>query len=85
MNLQGRNLQQGQTGDDIRLLQSELTLLNLAVPDAERQPATFGPATLSLIQNFQKSHGLPTTGIVDPATAKAINSAVYDLSALRAG
>ncbi|MGI8960802.1 MAG: neuraminidase-like domain-containing protein [Bryobacteraceae bacterium] len=79
MNLQGRNLEQGLTGGDVRLLQSELTLLNLVIPDDERQSALFGPATLRLIQNFQKTHNLPTTGIVDPATAKAINSDVDTL------
>ena len=76
MNLQGRNLQQGLTGDDVRLLHSELTLLNLAIPDDERQSALFGPVTLRLIQNFQKTHNLPITGIVDAATAKTINSDV---------
>jgi peptidoglycan hydrolase-like protein with peptidoglycan-binding domain len=76
MNLQGRNLQQGLTGDDVRLLQSELTLLNLAIPDTERQPGLFGPITLRLIQNLQKTHNLPITGIVDAATAKAINTDV---------
>lgn len=81
MNLQGRNLQQGLTGDDVRLLQTELALLQppVIIPDSERQPALFGPATLSAIQNFQKAHALPTTGIVDPITAKAINDAVNAL------
>jgi hypothetical protein len=36
MNLQGRNLQEGFTGDDVRLLHTELTLPILAVPDSER-------------------------------------------------
>jgi hypothetical protein len=36
-NLQGRNLQQGLTGDDVRLLHSALALLNLSVPDSARR------------------------------------------------
>ena len=78
MNLQGRNLQQGLSGDDVRLLHTELSLLNppVTIPDSERQPALFGPATVAAIQNFQKAHTLPTSGIVDPATAKAINDLV---------
>jgi peptidoglycan hydrolase-like protein with peptidoglycan-binding domain len=71
------NLQQSFVGgDDTRLLHTELALLNLAVPDAEGAVALFGLATLAAIQNFQKQRTLPTTGMVDPATAAAINAAV---------
>src|SRR5262249_36918440 len=76
MKLQGRNLQQDQTGDDVRLLHTELTLLNVAIPDSERASTLFGPATTAAIRLFQKQHTLPVTGIVDPATASAINTAV---------
>src|ERR1700694_1946103 len=76
MNLQGRNLQQGLSGDDVRLLHTELALLNLAGPDNERSGAQFGPATLAVVQQFQRQHNLSATGIVDPATAAAINAAV---------
>jgi transcriptional regulator with XRE-family HTH domain len=76
MILQGRNLQQGLTGDDIQLLQSELTLLNFTIPVTERQPTLFGPGTLQIVQNLQKTHNLPITGIVDPVTASAINNDV---------
>jgi hypothetical protein len=76
MNLQGRNLQQGLTGDDVRLLHTELSLLSPAIPDSERSAAQFGPGTLAVVQQFQKQHNLTVTGIVDPATAAAINAAV---------
>jgi hypothetical protein len=76
MNLQGRNLQQGLTGDDVRLLHSELGLLNLVIPETERLAALFGSVTLTVIQNFQKKHNFPVTGIVDAVTAKAINGDV---------
>src|SRR5262245_23428446 len=76
MNLQGRDLQQGLSGDDVRLLHAELALLTIVIPDNERHSALFGPATDSAIKVFQKQHVLPTTGIVDAATAKAINAAV---------
>jgi hypothetical protein len=56
MNLQGRNLQQGLTGDDVRLLHTELALLNFCIPDTER---------LAAIQQFQKQRTLPITGIVE--------------------
>jgi Neuraminidase-like domain/Putative peptidoglycan binding domain len=77
MNLQGRNLQQGVTGDDVRLLHTELTLLNLAIPDNERAAALYGAATLAAVQQFQRQHTPPPiTGIVDPPTAAAINATV---------
>ncbi len=72
MNLQRRNLQQGLTGDDVRLLHSELALLNLVIPDNERLAGLFGPVTVTAIQNFQKKHNFPITGIVDAVTARAI-------------
>lgn len=76
MKLQGRNLLQGVTGDDVRLPHTELALLNLAVPDGERTAAQFGPGTLALVQNFQRQHTHPVSGVVDLATANAINTAV---------
>jgi peptidoglycan hydrolase-like protein with peptidoglycan-binding domain len=78
MNLQGRNLQQNLTGDDVRLLHTELGLLNppFIIPETERQPGLFGPATLAAVQNFQKAHSITVTGIVDAATAAAINAEV---------
>ncbi len=74
MNLQGRDLRIGLIGDDVRLLHTELAQLGLAVPDAERLRAFFGPGTCDAVANFQKAHGFATTGIVDTATA--INRAV---------
>ena len=76
MNLQGRNLQQGLKGDDVRLLQSELALLNVVIAESERLEAFFGPSTADAIKTFQKQHVLPTDGVVDAVTARAINAAV---------
>lgn len=80
MNLQGRNLQQDFSGDDVRLLHAELALLHFVIPDNERQGALFGPGTLAAVQDFQKQHTLPISGIVDSVTAAAINAAVNALS-----
>jgi peptidoglycan hydrolase-like protein with peptidoglycan-binding domain len=75
MNLQGRNLQEGFTGDDVHLLHTELAQLNLVASDDERARAFFGPTTLAMVQQLQQ-HTLPASGIVDPATAAAINAAL---------
>jgi peptidoglycan hydrolase-like protein with peptidoglycan-binding domain len=40
------------------------------------QVGLFGPATLAAVQNFQKAHSITVTGIVDAATAAAINAEV---------
>jgi peptidoglycan hydrolase-like protein with peptidoglycan-binding domain len=81
MNLQGRDLKLDLTGDDVRLLHTELAQIKIAVPDAERQKALFGPGTRDVILQFQKQVGLPTTGTVDAETAKRINQHVAAQSA----
>src|SRR5260370_25768382 len=73
MNLQGRDLKVELRGDDVRLLHNELAQIGLAIPDAERQKAIFGPQTLAVVTGFQKARGLPATGVVDAVTAKTIN------------
>jgi peptidoglycan hydrolase-like protein with peptidoglycan-binding domain len=77
MDLQGRNLQQGLTGEDVRLLHTELTLLDRSIPEEEeRTKGQFGRGTLAAVQQFQTQHQLPATGVVDAGTARAINAAV---------
>lgn len=82
MNLQGRNLSAELRGDDVRLLQSELGRLAYSLPPGELAAAVFGPATLNAVKDFQKQHNLPPSGVVDAATAAAINAAVDALSKL---
>jgi peptidoglycan hydrolase-like protein with peptidoglycan-binding domain len=76
MILQGRNLQQGLTGPDVAELQTELTELSYTVPAAEQTASNFGQGTLAGVQQFQTAQGLPTTGIVDAATAAALTAAL---------
>jgi peptidoglycan hydrolase-like protein with peptidoglycan-binding domain len=76
MNLQGRDLKLDLSGDDVRLLHTELAQLGLAAPDAERQRALFGPGTRDLVLRFQRENRLEPTGVVDAETARAINQAV---------
>jgi hypothetical protein len=79
MHLQDRNLSPGLSGPDVQLLHSELSQLGLTVPPAESQAQRFGPGTERAVQAFQATHRLPVSGIVDPATAVAINLAVNQL------
>ncbi|GHO97434.1 hypothetical protein KSF_074820 [Reticulibacter mediterranei] len=79
MNLQGRDLKLDLSGDDVRLLHSELVPLGLPIPDDEQQRAFFGKGTHEAVARFQKEHRIEPTGIVDAETARAINKAVDDI------
>ncbi|MBW8876246.1 MAG: peptidoglycan-binding protein [Acidobacteria bacterium] len=77
MKLQGRRLSNGTQGDDVRLLHRELLLLGFhLIPEDETHPGIFGPHTLVAVREFQQRAGLPVTGVVDEATAHAINEQV---------
>jgi len=76
MKLQGRNLSIRMTGEDVKLLQSELAQLGYAIPADEVEKAFFGKVTRQVVLEFQKAEGLETTGIVDEKTAERINAKV---------
>ncbi|MEX5215457.1 MAG: neuraminidase-like domain-containing protein [Nitrospiraceae bacterium] len=76
MNLQGRNLNEGLAGDDVAVLQQELTQLRFTIARPEIDRKFFGATTKQAVLDFQQRHGLPATGIVDEATARRINAEV---------
>ncbi|MCI0723916.1 MAG: peptidoglycan-binding protein, partial [Acidobacteria bacterium] len=76
MELHGRNLSVEMQGEDIRLLQSELQQLGYNLPSKETEEALFGEATYEAVRDFQRTRGLPVTGVVDEHTARVINAAV---------
>src|SRR6185295_18429300 len=81
MKLQGRSLSNGTRGDDVRLLHQELRLLGFrSITDDETHPGIFGPHTLVAVRELQEKAGLKVTGVVDEATAHAINERVDSLS-----
>jgi lysozyme family protein/peptidoglycan hydrolase-like protein with peptidoglycan-binding domain len=61
-------LKRGSTGEKVRLLQGWLTLHDSKGPI----DSTFQPATEKALKVFQAKQGLPATGVVDPATWKAL-------------
>ncbi len=79
MNLQGRELTVDLQGRDVALLQRELRDLGLTIPDDELGRQFFGEATVRAVSDFQRGHQLKPTGVVDEATAAAINAALRDL------
>jgi len=83
VNLSGRTLATESRGDEVKLLQSELALLGLTVPQADAAAATFGVGTEQAVMAFQRRHerdGLKITGVVDELTAKLINEDVAKLT-----
>lgn len=79
MNLQGRNLRFDLRGADVRLLQFELRLLGLNIPDQEAVDNRFGEGTREAVQKFQKRFGLKKDGIVGEVTAGRINAEIRRL------
>lgn len=75
MKLRGRNLAPNMRGGDIGLLQSELKQLKLQTAIADTD-GFFGSTTFLAVQEFQRTHNLTVTGIVDERTARMINRAV---------
>lgn len=85
MNLQGRDLSPGMTGDDVLLLKIELVLLGfdlfeqpLLTHISQAQPVVdlYTPGVAAAVREVQAGCDLPQTGIVDEATAGCINAAV---------
>jgi peptidoglycan hydrolase-like protein with peptidoglycan-binding domain len=83
MKLQGRDLRfqdPPQTGDDVKLLQTELLQLGLKIRDEnEVKQAIFGETTAKAVAQFQEAHNLPVTAEVDKGTAALINAEVDKL------
>ena len=78
MKLQGRNLTPDMHGADVRLLQLELRLLDLEIPDEEVIDNRFGEGTQESVRQFQEEFGLDPTGLVERTTARRINAAVRE-------
>jgi hypothetical protein len=86
MHLSGENLQLGIAHDipDVQILHAELQRLGYEelYPDLRQdmEAGVFGEVTRNAVMDFQRARGLPPTGIVDRATAHAINLAVDALA-----
>ncbi len=76
MRLQGRELKLEMQGADVRLLQFELGLLGLDVPNDEQLKNFFGEGTQRAVMRFQQQFNLDPTGLVDERTARQINGMI---------
>ena len=81
MKRQGRNLTNGTQGDDVRLLHRELRLLGFRIPASETRQGVFGPKTEAAVRKLQEKARLKVTGVVNRATARAIDEQIGKLPA----
>ena len=66
----GYNLEIGSTGDKVRQMQEQLSVISGAYPAIPRitPDGIYGPATANAVRVFQSVFGLPQTGVVDYPT-----------------
>ena len=74
------NLSEGASGDGVLTIQYYLSYIALFVPTvvAAAMDGDFGPATTNAVRSFQRTYGLPETGVVDRATWDRIESVYYE-------
>lgn len=74
------NLSEGSSGDGVLTIQYYLSYIALFVPSVVEaaMDGDFGPATTNAVKSFQRTYGLPETGVVDRATWDRIESVYYD-------
>ncbi|MBQ9070467.1 MAG: peptidoglycan-binding protein [Clostridia bacterium] len=74
-------LQLGDSGRGALVLQYYLEYISLFVPTVQTvtPDGSFGQQTLDSVISFQKTYGLPETGIVDRAVWNAIQSTYYNI------
>ena len=82
-----RELRQGSRGVGVRELQQQLDALGIRGGQGRALAAdgVFGPSTRQAVENFQLWHGLPTSGVADPATLAALRDPQRGLTPPRPG
>lgn len=73
-------LQEGNTGEDVVLLQDKLRVLQYYFGESS---GIFDSTTTLAVRNFQKAYGLEVNGIVDPQTWNILSKAVSVPSSVR--
>jgi len=70
-------LRVGHRGPEVEFLQYRLHQLGAHGPNGQPVPQDghFGPETEHAVRQFQQAHGLPTTGVADPAVDTALSLA----------
>ncbi|MBQ8303151.1 MAG: peptidoglycan-binding protein [Clostridia bacterium] len=73
-------LEEGSSGDGVLTIQYYLSYISLFVPSVieANLDGSFGPATTNAVKSFQRTYGLPETGIVDRATWDRMEQVYFD-------
>lgn len=72
-----RNLKQGMSGEDVKLLQETLAADPAVYPDGF-VTGYYGQLTAKAVKSFQKKHGISQTGYVGPLTMARLNRELDD-------
>lgn len=74
-------LSEGSSGDGVLNLQYFLSYISLFVPTVSEvsYDGVYGPNTASAVRSFQKTYGLPETGVVNRTVWDRIESVYYDI------
>lgn len=65
----------GSFGEEVKNLHGKLTKHGLGIPSSEVDRSFFGPATRYAVLEWQRTQGLPATGIVDERTNTTLEAA----------
>jgi glycosidase len=68
-------LEVGSLGEEVKNLHRNLARHGFAIPSSELNRAFFGPLTRAAVIQWQRTHGLPATGIVDERTNTTLEGA----------
>ncbi|WP_422723938.1 peptidoglycan-binding protein [Hyalangium rubrum] len=73
MTLPAGDLERGKSGAAVKQLQSALVKLgHMTAAEMRTGPGVFGPRTEDALKEFQKKHGVPSTGYYGPLTRAAM-------------
>ena len=74
-------LSEGSSGDGVLTIQYYLSYISLFVPTVTeaKLDGSFGPTTANAVKSFQRTYGLPETGVVDRATWDRMENVYYEI------
>ncbi len=77
----GDNLSEGSSGDGVLQVQYYLSYIALFVPTVAEAAfdGSYGPATANAVRSFQRTYGLPETGVVDRATWDRMENVYFEI------
>jgi len=73
-------LEVGSLGEEVKNLHRNLAKQGFAIPSSELNRAFFGPLTRDAVMQWQRTQGLPVTGIVDERMNAALEAAPQSAS-----